>query len=147
MKHIPLTKGCYALVDDANYLWHSQLRWCYSSDGYAVNDYRDERVCGQRADPVFPLPVFAPHRRTMLPSVPANRSGVYVDHSPHWLQRLFHRNARRQGDRCDLFDGSGILNASLHSVRERVGQTGDDAGGKRRRSASDFTQGGVDAVG
>jgi hypothetical protein len=29
-------------VDDSDYPWLSQLRWCYSSDGYAVNYYRDE---------------------------------------------------------------------------------------------------------
>lgn len=42
MKQIPLTKGRHALVDDSDYPWLSQLRWCYSSDGYAVNYYRDE---------------------------------------------------------------------------------------------------------
>ncbi len=42
MKQIPLTKGCVALVDDLDYPWLSRLRWCYSSDGYAVNYYRDE---------------------------------------------------------------------------------------------------------
>jgi hypothetical protein len=42
MKLIPLTKGRFALVDDSDYPWLSQLRWCYSSDGYAVNYYRDE---------------------------------------------------------------------------------------------------------
>jgi hypothetical protein len=42
MKLIPLTKGRDALVDDLDYPWLSQLRWCYSSDGYAVNYYRDE---------------------------------------------------------------------------------------------------------
>lgn len=42
MKIIPLTKGRYALVDDADYPWLSSFHWCYSSDGYAVNYYRDE---------------------------------------------------------------------------------------------------------
>lgn len=43
MKFIRLTKGRFALVDDLDYPWLSQLRWCYSSDGYAVNYYRDEQ--------------------------------------------------------------------------------------------------------
>jgi hypothetical protein len=42
MKLIRLTKGRFALVDDCDYPWLVQLRWCYSSDGYAVNYYRDE---------------------------------------------------------------------------------------------------------
>ncbi|MAS36289.1 MAG: hypothetical protein CL610_19955 [Anaerolineaceae bacterium] len=42
MKQIPLTKGQVALVDDADYLWLSGYRWCFSSDGYAVNYYWDE---------------------------------------------------------------------------------------------------------
>ena len=42
MKSIPLTKGQFALVDDADFPWLSRLRWCYSSAGYAVNYYADE---------------------------------------------------------------------------------------------------------
>lgn len=42
MKLIPLTKGRFALVDDSDYAWLSSFRWCYSSDGYAVNYYRDD---------------------------------------------------------------------------------------------------------
>jgi hypothetical protein len=41
MKTISLTKGRIALVDDSDYLWLSSYRWCYSSDGYAVNYYWD----------------------------------------------------------------------------------------------------------
>jgi hypothetical protein len=42
MKLIPLTKGRFVLVDDLDYPWLSSFRWCYSSDDYAVNYYRDE---------------------------------------------------------------------------------------------------------
>ena len=43
MNRIRLTKGRFALVDDQDFFWLSDLRWCFSSDGYAVNHYRDEQ--------------------------------------------------------------------------------------------------------
>jgi hypothetical protein len=42
MKSIPLTKGHFALVDDLDYPSLSKFKWCFSSDGYAVNFYADE---------------------------------------------------------------------------------------------------------
>lgn len=42
MKQISLTKGHVALVDDVDYPWLSNMRWCSSSDGYATNYYTDE---------------------------------------------------------------------------------------------------------
>ncbi len=30
MPHIPLTQGYAALVDDTDYEWLSQYRWCYN---------------------------------------------------------------------------------------------------------------------
>lgn len=35
-KLIPLTQGYEAIVDDADFEWLSQFKWCYSSKGYAV---------------------------------------------------------------------------------------------------------------
>ena len=40
MKQIPLTKGKIALVDDADFEWLSQWRWCYNSRGYAARGQR-----------------------------------------------------------------------------------------------------------
>jgi hypothetical protein len=81
MKSIPLTKGRTALVDDADYPWLSQLRWCFSSDGYAVNYYTDEH--GQR------------HRRSMHRLIFARRRG---DPLPRSLQ-VDHINRNRIDNR------------------------------------------------
>lgn len=44
MKRIPLTKGKYAFVDDADYEWLNQWKWCYQQSGYAVRyAYRPKR--------------------------------------------------------------------------------------------------------
>jgi AP2 domain-containing protein len=45
MKTITLTKGLTALVDDSDYAWLSQYKWCADSDGYAV---RSERTNGRK---------------------------------------------------------------------------------------------------
>ena len=39
-REIPLTQGRVALVDDADYEWLSQWKWCYAA-GYAVRSIRN----------------------------------------------------------------------------------------------------------
>ena len=41
MKQIPLSQGKFALVDDEDYERVNQYKWCISSNGYAVTNYRD----------------------------------------------------------------------------------------------------------
>lgn len=36
MKEIPLSQGKVAIVDDGDYEWLSQWKWCYENSGYAV---------------------------------------------------------------------------------------------------------------
>lgn len=36
MKQIPLSQGKFALVDDADFEWLSQWKWCYHPEGYAL---------------------------------------------------------------------------------------------------------------
>jgi hypothetical protein len=38
-RHIPLTKGQFALVDDADFTWLIQYRWLFSANGYAQRTY------------------------------------------------------------------------------------------------------------
>jgi hypothetical protein len=38
-KQIPLTKGQFALVDDADYDWLNQWRWRLNSKGYAIRSF------------------------------------------------------------------------------------------------------------
>jgi hypothetical protein len=40
MKEIPLTKGKVALVDDEDYEYLSQWKWCYNVNGYAIRRVR-----------------------------------------------------------------------------------------------------------
>jgi hypothetical protein len=64
-QHIPLTRGKFALVDDADYPTLSQYRWLYHSSGYAV---RAEYVNGKRR--------FIPMHREIMGA----QRGQIVDH-------------------------------------------------------------------
>jgi hypothetical protein len=44
MKKIPLTQGKFAMVDDADFKWLNQWKWCINSQGYAMrNNYASEK--------------------------------------------------------------------------------------------------------
>jgi len=42
MRQIPLTKGAVALVDDADFDWLNQWKWCTGGGGYATRGVRRE---------------------------------------------------------------------------------------------------------
>jgi len=65
---IPLTRGAFALVDDADYGWLSQWRWHLNSHGYAIRS-----ICVEGRDVYFNM-----HRVIMN----AERK-QYVDHIDH----------------------------------------------------------------
>lgn len=44
MKAIPLTRGKFALVDDADFEWLTQFKWSYHSEGYAVRTWPDNKA-------------------------------------------------------------------------------------------------------
>lgn len=48
MKYINLTKGKKAMVDDWNYEWLSQFKWCLSSRRYAVRSVCLKDLSGRR---------------------------------------------------------------------------------------------------
>jgi hypothetical protein len=53
MKHIPLTKGYFALVDDEDFEWLSKFKWHYhknscSDNGYAMATIKQKRVSMHR---------------------------------------------------------------------------------------------------
>lgn len=52
LKQIPLTKGAFALVDDADYDWLMQWKWRLNSKGYAIRsynvDYKEIVLCMHR---------------------------------------------------------------------------------------------------
>lgn len=67
-KRIPLSKGKYAIVDDADYDFLSQWKWTYTGNGYAI---RSETIDGERVYTYM-------HRQLM--NAPR---GHYVDHINH----------------------------------------------------------------
>ncbi|MBK9745777.1 MAG: HNH endonuclease [Chloroflexi bacterium] len=67
-QQIPLTKGQFTLVDDADFEWLTQWRWRLNSKGYVIRSYRNN---GKEI-------VVAMHRAIMQPS-----PNFVVDHIDH----------------------------------------------------------------
>ena len=44
MKNIQLTKGFVAIVDDEDYEFLSQWKWCYHANGYAIRNYKGRSI-------------------------------------------------------------------------------------------------------
>ena len=69
MKHITLTKGKVAVVDDEDYEWLSKYKWCFNGYGYAVRGRKKhEKVNGRRG-------VIFLHREVMK-----TPTGMITDH-------------------------------------------------------------------
>lgn len=47
-KTIPLTRGKVCVIDDVDYEWLSQHKWCYANNGYAVSRIDGKTVCMHR---------------------------------------------------------------------------------------------------
>ncbi len=48
MKEIPLTQGRVAIVDDVDFEYLSQWKWCYTAPGYVVRRRRNAELPGSR---------------------------------------------------------------------------------------------------
>lgn len=122
-KLIPLSKGQHAIVDDADYEWLSQWKWClHASRGYAVRNVKENGKC-----------------KTILMHalILGTPKGLETDHSNQ--NRLDNRrrnlriatrgeNQRNKGKRCDntsgfagvYFDRSrGKFSAEIHVDRKK----------------------------
>lgn len=67
MKQIPLTKGKFALVDDADYEWLSTFNWHVSNSGYAYR-YLPRNGCKM------------PRKRSMQEMLLPRVDGKFIDH-------------------------------------------------------------------
>ena len=78
MKKIPLTQGKFALVDDEDYEWLMQWKWCVYWDGYTWRPIRG--VHRRRESPT--LKRFSMHREIMKHHG-YKLDGMQVDHINH----------------------------------------------------------------
>ena len=69
MKSIPLTRGLFAIVDDADYEWLSQWKWCALSIGRTFYAQRKQRLPGGMSIG------FLMHREILCPP-----TGMVTDH-------------------------------------------------------------------
>lgn len=74
MKEIPLTKGFVALVDDEDYEWLSQVKWCWS------NGYATTRVKSKSFQKAFPTIAADTQQLSMHRLIMGNPPGKEVDH-------------------------------------------------------------------
>ncbi len=71
MKRLPLTQGKYAIVDDEDFNWLSQWKWCYAFTKPLSYALRGERIGGVSTTKYL-------HREIMKPE-----KGMDVDHRNH----------------------------------------------------------------
>lgn len=117
VQRIPLTQGLFALVDDADFDWLGQLRWC-ANHPERKTQYA---LCTSRVDGL--------HRVLMHRAIMAPEAGVQIDHIDHdglnntrANLRLctgsqnavnYHRPLGRTGYRGVRLDRCGVYRAAI----------------------------------
>ena len=113
MKRIPLTRGYEAIVDDADYDWLMQWKWCYNN-GYAV---RHQQISGSGKNRVQ-------KRVYMHRAIMASNDGWQVDHinnnrldnqRANLRQCSLAENVRRVG--CNSKNTSGFKGVFWEAAR------------------------------
>lgn len=108
MKKIPLTQGKYALVDDEDFEYLNQWKWCYAKTGYAVRSQsRKEYSINSKRKSIFI------HR-----VVNKTPDGWPTDHINH------NRLDNRKGNLRTVTTSQNVINKSGLQTNNNSGHTG-----------------------
>ena len=127
MKLIKLTQGKFAKVDDENFEWLSQFKWCFDSAGYAVRNVYSKDSRGRKVHKAIYM-----HRLVLGTPEGKQTDHINGDGLDNQLSNLriasCSENAFNQGAHKD--SRSGIKGVSWHARNQAwVGQI--RIGGKR----------------
>ena len=102
VKHIPMSRGQYALVDAADYEWLSRYKWHLCGGGYAARSEKSKRILMHRQ-------IMEPPPGMVIDHIDGSRANNCRANLRVCTHAENQRNRRKKRDSASAFKGVGYL--------------------------------------